>query len=104
MDPSRSTIQNLYKTRNMEKTKLRPIVIKLLHPAIKRKILKAVKETHYIERNTGKDNSRFCIRNNASSTQQCTEWKKNYINLQFTQQNYFSKPKVIWRQIHREIY
>ena len=79
MDPSRSTIQNVYKTRNMEKTKLRPIIIKLLHPAIKRKIFKAVKETHYIQRNTGKDNSRFCIRNNASSTQQCTEWKKkNY--------------------------
>ena len=66
MDPSRSTIQNVYKTRNIKKTKLRPIIIKFLHPAIKRKILKAVKEIHYIQRNTGKDNSTFCIRNNAS--------------------------------------
>lgn len=59
MDPSRSTRQNVYKTRNMKETKLRPLIIKLLHPAIKRKILKAVKETHYIQRNIGKDNSRF---------------------------------------------
>ena len=45
MDQSRST--NL-KTRNMKKTELRSIIIKLLYPVTKRKILKAAKETHYI--------------------------------------------------------
>ena len=76
MDPSRSTIQNAYKTRNIKKTKLRPIIIKLLHPAIKRRILKAVKEIYHIQRNTDKDNSRFCIRNNASVRNSVLSGKK----------------------------
>ena len=95
MDPSRSTIQNAYKTRNIKKTKLRPIIIKLLHPAIKRRILKAVKEIYHIQRNTDKDNSRFCIRNNASVRNSVLSGKKlSTYNL--TSKIIFQKQRILF--------
>lgn len=50
----------------MKEITSRHMTIKLLKTSKKEKIQKGgEKKTHYVERNTGKDNSRFLFRNNA---------------------------------------